>query len=107
MRRFLEYINDNFYKRKGTFLYYLGNADDWTTAHLVKPLSLEDPAQIVYEVSFATFGVTNAFILGPWHWIKQSFLDLLGYPKRGDQILGDDFQEENYWDDLIGMSSTT
>jgi hypothetical protein len=28
MRRFLEYIDDNFYKRKGTFLYYLGIADD-------------------------------------------------------------------------------
>jgi hypothetical protein len=56
MRRFLEYIDDKFYKRKGTFLYYLGIADDWTTDHLEKPLGLEEAAQIVYTVCFfATF----------------------------------------------------
>jgi hypothetical protein len=106
MRRFLEYIDDNFYKRKGTFLYYLGIADAWTTDHLEKPLDLEEAAQIVHAVSFfATFSVTNGLIVRPWHWVKQSFLDALGYPKRGDQILGDGQKEWNPWDDLMDMSS--
>lgn len=108
MRRFHEYIDDNFYDHKGTFLYYLGKADDWTTDHLEKPLGLEEAAQTVYTIGFfATFAVTNGLILRPWHWVRQSFLDWLGYPKRGDQILGDGFQKEwNYWDDLMGTSRT-
>jgi hypothetical protein len=106
MRRFFEYIDDNFYKRKGTFLYYLGIADDWTTDHLEKPLGLEEAAQMVYTVSFlATVAVTNGLIVRPWHWVKQSFLDALGYPKRGDQILGDGQKEWNPWDDLMDMSN--
>lgn len=108
LRRFHEYIDDNFYDRKGTFLYYLGKAGYWTTDHLEKPLGLEGAAQIVYTISFfATFAAINGLILRPWNWVRQSFLDFLGYPRLGDQILGDGFQKEwNYWDDLMGMSST-
>jgi len=103
--RFHEYIDKKFYDRKGTILCYLGDAEEWIVDHFEKPLGLESTDGIVYSITFlATTTLVNIFILGPWHAIRQTFLDFLGYPRRGEIILGDDFEKEwNPWDDLMGM----
>jgi hypothetical protein len=104
MLRFHEYLDHEFYDRKGTLLYYLGRADKWTMDRLEKPLGLETAAQIVYTINFlATLVVTRSLILWPWHFVKEP-LDFLSYPKRGDQILGDpNYKEWNFWDDFMGL----
>jgi hypothetical protein len=103
--RFHEYIDKKFYDRKGTILCYLGDAEEWIVDHFEKPLGLESTDGIVYSIIFlATTTLVNIFTLGPWHAIRQTFLDFLGYPRRGEIILGDDFEKEwNPWDDLMGM----
>lgn len=88
MLRFHEYLDDDFYNVKGTFLNYLGEVDKWMEDHVTKPLDLLLVSQIVYEINFfAMVLVIRPVVLWPWHFVKELFLDFLGYPKRGDQIL--------------------
>lgn len=89
LRRFQEYVADNFYQRKGTFLYYLEKSDDWVTKHLTTPVGLEGVAQFMYHFSLIVFAALTNLTLQPWLLVKQLFLDFFGYPKRGDQILGE------------------
>ncbi|KAE9372222.1 hypothetical protein N431DRAFT_535924 [Stipitochalara longipes BDJ] len=51
-RRFHEYIDEKFYDRKGTLLYYLGEAEEWIVDHLEKPFGLEITDQILYSINF-------------------------------------------------------
>jgi hypothetical protein len=105
-RRFQEYMDDNFYDRKETLMFYLGKADGWMTEHVEKPLGLKEAIRVVYALSFfGTGAIAKGLILMPLNWVKESFRDYFGYPKRGDQILGAGFRKNwNPWDDLTGMS---
>lgn len=103
LRRFQEYL-DNLYHRKGTFLYYLGKTDDWATGYLAKPFGLEEALEVMNVGCFiVTAAVTQGLILSPWHWAKGAVLEYLGYPKRGEWILGEGREKEwNLWDGLMG-----
>jgi len=104
-RRFHEYIDEKFYDRKGTLLYYVGNIEEWIVDHIEKPLGLEITDQILYSINFLlTTTIVNIVVLRPWHMVSGTFLEFLGYPRRGDMILGDDFEKEwNPWDALMGF----
>lgn len=95
---FQEHLSDHLYKRKGTFFYYLGNTDDWIAKHLAKPLGLDDAAQGVYWIScLVSYGVANVIATTPWRWVKGSLLEFLGYPKKGEWVLGDGSESEDEW----------
>jgi len=103
MYRFQETI-DNLYDRRGTFLYYLGKVDNWWEEHFAKLLGLEEVLNVVHLTYFVlAAGVVNCLILPPWNLVKQTAMDYLGYPKRGDWILGNTLEQpsENVVDDLI------
>lgn len=103
--RFDEYINENYYERKGTMLYYLGKVDEWMADHLLKPLGLDDISTTIFSVCMLmSIGQINIFLLPPWHFIEALFKGFIGYPLPGDQILGDGFEKEwNPWDEIMGM----
>jgi len=105
MRRFNEYLGDNYYGVKGTYHYHLGNINSWVEKHVEKPLGIEDASAIIYMISFVmTAGVLNFFILEPWYLIKGVFSAFLGFPKRGDWILGDGAEKsQSPLDEFMGM----
>jgi hypothetical protein len=105
LRRFHEYVDDNYYDVKGTYLYYLGKVSSWVVKRVEKPLGIQDVSAIVYTISFLSTGaIVKFFILWPWHLVKDLVSGFFGYPKRGDRILGDGSEKEwNPLDQMMGM----
>jgi hypothetical protein len=75
--------------RKGTFLYYSYKAEDWMVDHVAKPLYLDTALNFVSSGVFVVTALLGSLIWRPLHWAKQTVLDFLGYPRRGDWIFAD------------------
>jgi len=89
MLRFQDSISAH-YDRKGSFLYYLGKADTWVERNLANPLGVKDLMDFTHITCFLLVaGVINGLILPPWIFLKETIMDYLGYPRRGDRVLGD------------------
>jgi hypothetical protein len=102
-RRFAEYM-DELYERRGTFLYYIGKSADWVADHFTKPFYLDAASDFVGGGTFiVTAMVAGTLVWRPFHWAKEVDSDYLGYPRRGEWILGDGSSHEgSIWDVLMG-----
>jgi hypothetical protein len=103
LRRFNDLLKIT-YDKKGTFLYYLGETDEWITDHLAEPLGLKDGLEYIHLGFFlSTVGLANILVLPPYYLAKHVVLLFIGYPKRGDQIMGDGSTKDwDPWNDLLG-----
>jgi hypothetical protein len=102
LRRFEDYRTE-VYKRKGTFLYYIGNADDWIADQILKPIHLDEAAQVTYMLCFfPTYSLLNIFFMLPLRHAQLAILDALGHPRKGDRMFHGFQKEWNVWDDLQG-----
>lgn len=87
--RFFDYL-EILYDRKGTFLYHLGNIENWFSKHIIKSLGLKGGDEIIYESTIlATYGILT-LILKPYYLIKDTFFSFLGAP------LFDEDAEDDY-----------
>jgi hypothetical protein len=86
--RYDEYMKE-LSRRRGTFFYYNTKFEDWIVDHVTDPLYL---TTTVGHISTGAFMLTVAggnLIWRLLHWAKQTVLDYLGSPRRGDWILAD------------------
>ena len=87
--RLHEYLDERFYDVKGTFMFWLGKADEWMRDGIIKRLGLTEVEEFIYEFTFfGTFAVFSG-VLMVVHAAKDVMGDFLGSPRRGDWILGE------------------
>lgn len=86
LRKFWE-EDDRVRERKGTVVYYLSEADDWMTRHVLEPLNLEDAVKVLQSTGWLLAFLATEMVVIPINLVMGLVQAWLAIPTYGDRVL--------------------